>query len=226
MKNIITYLFFFLALISCEQTKKLNTDETKLIQEINLDQEIAEKIKGLSTGVFEVSKGNKDRDILFEDFQNLKNYSKNLPKAIKIKATAENASRIVKRFKQVLKDKKLIVYKSAENHGNQDDIITILQSDNKFEALIFEATNGVNYDIHTQLIIDRLKDWDSKYGIELDGVGGDFVSGEFKNKPTDIPKFTKEMYDFCPDIVEQGVGSIKGLENTLKESNQFFLWWD
>lgn len=226
MKNIIISLLYLLGLSSCEQTRNLNTNEIKLIQDINLDQGTAEKIKGLSTGVFEVGKGNKDREILFEDFHDLKNYSRNLPKAIIIRAKAENTDLIVKKFKQELKDKKLIVYKSAENYGTKDDVITILQSQNKFEPLLFEATNGVNYDIDTQMIIDKLKEWNSKYGIELDGVGGDFVSGEFKNKPTDIPKFAKEMYDFCPDIVDQGVGSIKGLEKTLKDSNEFFLWWD
>lgn len=226
MKSIIINLLCLLVFVSCEKTKNLNANEIKLTQEINLDQGTAEKIKGLSMGVFEVAKGNKDREILFEYFRNLKNYSKNLPAAIIIRAKAENADLIVKKFARELKDKKLIVYKSAENYGNEDDIITILQSNNKLEPFLFEATNGVNYDIDTQMIINKLKDWDSKYGIELEAVGPDFVSGKFKNKPANIPKFAKEVYDFCPDIVDQGVGSIEELEKSLADSNEFFLWWD
>lgn len=149
-----------------------------------------------------------------------------MPKAIKITAKAENATHIVRNFRERLKTENLIIYKSAENYGNEDDVVTIIRSDNKFESLYFEGTNAVNYDIYTDQIIEKLKTWDSKYGIEIYGAGLDFVSGEFKMQPTDTQEIANEMYAFCPDIVDQGVGSIKELIKTLKDSKQFFLWWD
>lgn len=227
MKNIFITALCCLGLFSCNgQTKKLNADEIKLIKEINLDQETAEKLKNMSSGNFQVSKGQEEREILFEDAENLKNHAEDLPKAIKISIKAENFPLIVEQFREQLKLKKLILYKSAENYGNEDDVITILQSENKYEPLLFEATNAVNYEIYTSQIIDQLKSWDSKYGIELNGVGSDFVFGEFKNQPNNLHKFAKELYVFCPDIVDQGVGNIKELEKTIKETKGFFLWWD
>ena len=227
MKNIIISFLSFLGLISCNgQSKKLSNEESKIIQIINLNNEIAEKIKQNSTGNFEVAKGFDDREMLYENIESLKNYSKNLPKAIKIKAKAENATQIVKNFKDELKSQNLIIYKSVENYGNEDDVVTIIKSENKFEPLYFEGTNAVNYDINTPQIVEKLKLWDSKYGVEIYGASFDLVSGEFKNQPNDIKKFASEMYEFCPDIVDQGVGSLDELINTLKESKQFFLWWD
>lgn len=35
-----------------------------------------------------------------------------------------------------------------------------------------------------------------------------------------------EQYAFCPDIVDQGTGSIKALEKTLSMSVVWFFWWD
>ena len=227
MKNIFITSLCYLGLISCNgQAEKLNAVEIKLIKEINLDQDTAEKIKNFSSGNYQISKGQEDREILFDDSENLKNYSKNLPRALKINVKAENSTLIIEQFKEQLKLKELIIYKSAENYGYEDDVITILQSKNKYEPLLFEATNAVNYDIYTPQIIEKLKSWDSKYGIELYGVGTDFVFGEFKIQPNNLKKLAKEIYQFCPDIVDQGVGNIKELENSLKESKSFFLWWD
>ena len=225
MKNIFLSLFCFLGIISCNG-QKLNQEEKKITAEIGLPEEIALKIKNNSTGNFETNKGYQDRDLIYENIETLKDYSKNMPKALKIKAKAQNATKIVADFRDILKEKNIIIYKSAENYGNDDDVVTLLKSENKFEPLLFEGTNAVNYDIYTPQIIEKLKLWDSLYGIKLNGVGMDFISGEFKNKPKDIKKFAKEMYEFCPDIVDQGVGDIEGLEKTLKENNEFFLWWD
>jgi hypothetical protein len=34
------------------------------------------------------------------------------------------------------------------------------------------------------------------------------------------------MYEFCPDIVGQGVGSVAGLAKELNKSQKFYFWWD
>ena len=38
--------------------------------------------------------------------------------------------------------------------------------------------------------------------------------------------FAKEVYTFCPDVVDQGVGSIEALEEAIKEMHGVWLWWD
>jgi hypothetical protein len=34
------------------------------------------------------------------------------------------------------------------------------------------------------------------------------------------------MYEFCPDIVDQGVGDVSRLALELKKKQTFFFWWD
>jgi hypothetical protein len=42
----------------------------------------------------------------------------------------------------------------------------------------------------------------------------------------DSKKLAKKMYEFSPDIVSQGVGSVASLALELKKTQRFFLWWD
>lgn len=38
--------------------------------------------------------------------------------------------------------------------------------------------------------------------------------------------FSEEVYEFCPDIVDQGVGDMKKLKDSIKVNKELFLWWD
>lgn len=227
MKNDLLSFLCLLALNSCfGQDKKLSDQEIVLITELNFDQKKAEKIKNLAHGDFKIAKGNEDRDMLYEDIPELKSYSKHLPPALKINASAALASKIVKDFREDLKLEDLIIYISEEHFGKGDDVVTILKSKNKYEPLYFEATNAVNYDMNTPDLVKRLKLWDQLYGIEFNGIGFDFLSGDFKTLPKNLDEFSQEVYEFCPDIVDQGVGDIDELKAILKKSKQFVLWWD
>jgi hypothetical protein len=45
-------------------------------------------------------------------------------------------------------------------------------------------------------------------------------------EPADWSAFARELYDFCPDIVEQGAGAVEELEAAIRELRQVLLWWD
>jgi hypothetical protein len=34
------------------------------------------------------------------------------------------------------------------------------------------------------------------------------------------------MYEFCPDIVDQGVGTVARLAQELSKSRKLYFWWD
>jgi hypothetical protein len=44
--------------------------------------------------------------------------------------------------------------------------------------------------------------------------------------PPDLKKFTKEIYEFCPDVIDQGYGSMKDMIKSYKEDKYFWMWWD
>jgi hypothetical protein len=60
------------------------------------------------------------------------------------------------------------------------------------------------------------------------GAGYDWIDANFIVLLTDqeMKSFAQEMYEFCPDIVEQGTGSIEELIEEIKETKKLALWWD
>ncbi|MFS0823222.1 DUF4253 domain-containing protein [Bacillus sp. 1P02SD] len=106
--------------------------------------------------------------------------------------------------------------------------IGVLKGTDQFELLKILQTNGDNYDISNDDVISKLKQWNKRYPFSIIGADFDWIEAEFLVLPSDqhIQSFAKEMYEFCPDIVEQGTGSIEELIEEIKETKKFYLWWD
>lgn len=90
----------------------------------------------------------------------------------------------------------------------------------KYQRLRDLETNGCNYDIETTDIIQKLQDWDAKYGIEIAEVESDKLIVTFKNLPEDLNDIALEIYEFCPDTIDQGFGCTDDMINMLQESQQ------
>ena len=50
--------------------------------------------------------------------------------------------------------------------------------------------------------------------------------GTFTKPLAESRKLAKQMYGFCPDIVDQGAGDVSRLALELKKTQRFFIWWD
>jgi len=72
----------------------------------------------------------------------------------------------------------------------------------------------------------QLKTWDSAYGLRFRGVGFDWVEAEFTRQPSDMMSFAKQVYKFCPDVVDQGAGTVEKLAAEMARTNALYLWWD
>jgi len=71
-----------------------------------------------------------------------------------------------------------------------------------------------------------LKEWEEYSSFDILGADNDWVELEFKSLPRDLKAFAEEVYDFCPDAVDQGPGSVKGLIKDIIRTKRLFLWWD
>lgn len=106
--------------------------------------------------------------------------------------------------------------------------VCISQVSDQFDIIKIQQTNGDNYDISNEMVVSKLKEWHLRYPFTIIGADFDWVEATFQVIPEgkNLRSFATEMYKFCPDIVEQGSGSINGLMEELKESKKLFLWWD
>ena len=104
--------------------------------------------------------------------------------------------------------------------------IVALVSDDKFDILRAAQSNGINHGHTTSSIIERLKVWDESYGIDIWHAETDTIQLRLERLPTDLDAFAREVYEFCPDIIDQGSGNISDIANYLRAAKSLYLWWD
>lgn len=90
----------------------------------------------------------------------------------------------------------------------------------KLDAIKENGTSGPNYDVSTEDVIKKLKQWDSQFGIEISEVSHDHVLVEFNSIPDNLKSFAKEVYDFCPDVIDQHFGCMDEMVEMMEETGQ------
>jgi hypothetical protein len=106
------------------------------------------------------------------------------------------------------------------------DRVSLLKTSDPYDALRVMGTNGWNYDISPEMVIARLKAWDARFGLVLHGVGFDWLEARLQRQPDNMLEFAKEVYAFCPDVVDQGTETVEALAKDMRGTNTLFLWWD
>lgn len=133
-------------------------------------------------------------------------------------------------YKFVLKEKK-----NFKEHGYQlfyfEDndhkfYLGAIKSDDEMDILRWRGTDGINYDHTNQDIINKLEEWSKSNPIDVVGVSYDWVLFHFENPVKDVKELAEDVYEFCPDVIDQGVGTMDALKHFIKEENGVYLWWD
>ncbi|WP_226087434.1 DUF4253 domain-containing protein [Mesobacillus sp. S13] len=122
---------------------------------------------------------------------------------------------------------KAINYLAFICDSNREKVAMIPGLD-QFEILKIQQTNGDNYDISNSSVISELKEWYRNYPFIIIGASYDWVEVEFEVLPNgkELNSFAREIAEFCPDLVEQGTGSINDLMEEIKGTRKLSLWWD
>lgn len=102
----------------------------------------------------------------------------------------------------------------------------VFPTTDRYEVMAAMQTNGANYDLMPQDVIAWMRKLAKEQPYTLSGIGWDFLRGEFTTKIKQPVELAKRMYEFCPDIVDQGVGDVKALAAELRKSHDLFFWWD
>lgn len=89
---------------------------------------------------------------------------------------------------------------------------------------------GVNYGVEP---VDHgvvLRDWHERFGAELVSLTDDQVLEVLVHRPPTAPAealdVAREQYAYCPDLVDQGVGTLSALARDQVGSRSWYFWWD
>ncbi|WP_426448887.1 DUF4253 domain-containing protein [Paenibacillus sp. S-38] len=122
----------------------------------------------------------------------------------------------------------LVAYAGADNYSEEPpkrDVI-VGSGRNQYAIVEYEGTFAGNYDLTNEDILAKLKSFDERYGIRIREASWDSVGFDLVRRPDDIPAFCAELYEFCPDVVDEAVGSMEALEELVREDGYIVLWWD
>ena len=165
-----------------------------------------------------------------EHIQRLVGYDENnfqiIAPGIAVSVPEDKTDRILASLRKKLVPLHYLPFVVEMNEGLKTDKIGIIKGSDQYEILRIMHTDGDEYDITNEDVIDRLKEWEKIAAFDIIGAGSDWVELEFKTLPKDLKAFAEEVYDFSPDAAEQGAGSIDELMKEIRKTSRLSLVWD
>ncbi len=104
--------------------------------------------------------------------------------------------------------------------------LCLLPTSDPWRILETMGTCAPNCDLDTAQIIDWLRMLNQNQPFVLIGAGGTFVKGRFTPPVENSRKLARHIFEFCPDAVYDGTGSVAALAFSIKRTREFLLWWD
>ncbi len=145
---------------------------------------------------------------------------------IAVSVPDDRSDSILAALRHKLKPLNYMAFVVEMNAGHKIDKIGILKGSDQYEILRVMHTDGDEYDISNHDVIDRLKDWEKISSFDIIGADYDWVEVEFRKLPKDLKSFAEEVYDFSPDAVDEGPGTVDGLVKEINKTHRLFLLWD
>ena len=145
---------------------------------------------------------------------------------IVVSVPEEKTDSILALLRRKLQPHHYMAFVAEMNAGIKTEKIGVLKGTDQYDILRIMHTDGDEYDISNQDVIDWLKGWETRAPFDIVGADSDWVEIEFKTLPADLKAFAQEVYDICPDAVDQGPGSVDGLVKEIRKTKHLFLWWD
>ncbi len=104
--------------------------------------------------------------------------------------------------------------------------VVILPNSDPFEIIKRIGTHGINYDRYNTDILEKLRKWHEDVQFDIVVIDQARIHAYMKNRAYDMKGFANEVYDFCPDVIDQGYGSMEEMVQDYKLNKYFWLWWD
>jgi ankyrin repeat protein len=109
---------------------------------------------------------------------------------------------------------------------DEADWLALAPTTDKYAVMLAMGTNACNYGRGPVEVVAGLKELEKDVPCVLTHISFDTLEGEWTGPIQNPAKFAKKLYEFCPDIVDQGVETVAALSKQLKKSNKLFFWWD
>ena len=198
------------------QKSSLTQKETALIKKLNFKAELISEITKLTLSELkQLPAIDQETGDVLDD----KHFE-----GVYTETTEQNAVEYIKKLKQRFRENGYLIFLyEGEDHKKN---VAVIKGTDDLDILRYRRTDGINHGLENEAIVKKISDWKLKYGLIVIGCSRDWLQVEFDTLPTNLDDFAKEVYKFCPDSVDQGVGTIDKLKQAIKEMKGIWLWWD
>jgi hypothetical protein len=178
---------------------ELNADESHLATVIGFDPFVCGLVKRLAGGCLE--------RLIIEvgDFRETQAEADSLSVAVQ----RESVERTIAKLQPELLPYGYRAFWSvrrAPNGLKTTDEVVVLKTTDSYQIIRVRKPDGANYGIFTNDIVAKLKEWERRCQLSVFGAASDWVAIQFETVPEHLCRFAEEVYELCPDSVEQGVG--------------------
>ena len=107
--------------------------------------------------------------------------------------------------------------------------IIVLPTQDAAEAIAMLRYGGWNACPPPEEHVAAFRSWGERFGFEPVCVGHDVIEGRVTRRPADQAAalaLARELFAYCPDIVDQGTDDLATLAAILMISDWWFFWWD
>lgn len=112
-------------------------------------------------------------------------------------------------------------------HPRSPESLAAIPADHWRLAIALMQTNGANCDVHCADVLKFLETLEKTQPFELTTITHDRLEGLFTTPITNPKQMARKMYKFCPDLVDQGCGTLEMLAEELqKQPPRLYFWWD
>jgi hypothetical protein len=141
---------------------------------------------------------------------------------------AARADSLLAGAQQRFLERGFFLFRHEPNYGldGRPDELALVPMWDQYRVVKLVGTNGANFDISNAQVIDWLQTLGQDAPFVLTGVGFDHIGGRFTSRIADPEALAQRIHKFCPDVVDQGTGSVTALAAELRRLNTFFCWWD
>lgn len=197
------------------RAKSLTPQEIELVKKLDFNIELMTALKKeTKSELIQLSAIDQETADVLEDLHN----------GIISSVSEEKANLLVKKLKETFRKNGFLIFVFTGEDDSKS--IGVLKGTNDLDILRYRRTNGINHDHENEDIVKKVSEWNDRFGITVIGCGMDWLELEFKKLPADLDSFSEEVYEFCPDSVDQGVGEVENLKLMIEEMNGIWLWWD
>ncbi len=205
---------FSIMLLACTQPSVhgLSTHEQALAENIGFDPLILKKVKASGFKIEALTGVSRTGNSFIAN-------------GLSFKTPEQKSHAVVKQLDAEMTSLGYRIYIQELGYGYLPDRVAIIKSQDPFDILRTRKTHAYTADLDTEQIIARLREWDKRFGLKLMGAGYNWVKTEFERVPEDVTSFSREVLQFCPDVLLFSSGTLAQLSRDITSERSLFLQW-